>query len=83
MQRDLESFRYRNVLRARKDVVGVLQQSKLLLSGQIDVSADTSTNMPKYIMDDISDAMKGKLPDEYREVLQQYYRRLSEQGNGK
>jgi hypothetical protein len=78
VQRDLENFRYRNVLRARNEVMGSLAQSKLLLSGKIDVSADTSAGMPKYIMDDISDAMKGKLPDEYREVLEQYYRRLSE-----
>lgn len=76
---DLESFRYRNVLRARKETLGALSQSKLLLSGQIDVSNDTSVSMPKYIMDDISDAMKGNLPEEFREVLQQYYKRLSEQ----
>jgi hypothetical protein len=34
--------------------------------------------MPKYIRDDIADAMKGKLPSEFRDVLEQYYRRLSE-----
>ena len=37
--------------------------------------------MPKYIRDNIADAMKGKLPAGYREALQQYYRRLSERAN--
>ncbi|MFB3890389.1 MAG: hypothetical protein ACE15C_00045 [Phycisphaerae bacterium] len=83
VRKDLENFRYKNVLRARKDVINTLTQSKLLLTGGIDVTSDTSVNMPKYIMDDISDAMKGKLPEEFREALKQYYTRLSEQPNGK
>ena len=79
VKKDLEAYRYKNVLRARDETVGAIRQSKELLTGKIDVHADTSTNMPKYLMDDISDAMKGNLPDEYREVLKQYYQRLSEE----
>ena len=78
---DSYPHRYRNVLRVKKETIQTIAQSKLLLTGGIDVSADKSANMPKYIMDDISDAMKGKLPDEFRDVLEQYYRRLSEQPN--
>jgi len=75
---DLEQGRYQNVLRARHQTIAALRQSKLLLAGKIDVSADTSSTMPKYIRDEIADAMQGKLPEEYKEVLRQYYRRLSE-----
>jgi len=75
---DLEHNRYNNVLRARHQTLSALRQSKLLLAGKIDVSADTSSTMPKYIRDEIADAMQGKLPEEYKEVLRQYYRRLSE-----
>ena len=38
--------------------------------------------MPKYIRDNVADAMKGKLPAAYRDVLEQYYRRISEQAAG-
>jgi hypothetical protein len=77
VQRDLDKGRYQNVLRAREQTISALKQSKLRI-GQIDVARDTSAEMPKYIRDDIADAMKGKLPSEFRDVLEQYYRRLSE-----
>jgi len=80
VQHDLEKGRYQNVLRARERTLSALTQSKLRI-GRIDVAQDTSAEMPKYIRDDIADAMKGKLPAEFRDVLQQYYRRLSEAGN--
>ncbi|MDP6544549.1 MAG: hypothetical protein QGH60_11195 [Phycisphaerae bacterium] len=77
---DLDKFRYHNALRARKEVVGALQDTAMLLSGNVDVQADVSASMPKYIRDDIADAMKGTLPEEFREVLKQYYRRLHQEG---
>jgi len=76
---DLEQYRYRNALRARDETVGVIRETRLLLSGEVDVTADTSQSMPKYIRDDIADAMKGDLPEKFRDALQDYYRRLSEQ----
>jgi hypothetical protein len=78
VQSDLESYRYWNALRARDETLGGLRQTKLLLSGAIDVTADTSQSMPKTVRDDIADAMQGKLPDEYEGALREYYRRLSE-----
>jgi hypothetical protein len=48
--------------------------------GQIDVVQDTSAEMPKYVREDISDAMNGKLPAEFEDVLKVYYSRLSEAG---
>lgn len=77
---DLENYRYRNVLRARDTTVGALQQADLLMNGKIDVAADSTSRMPKHVRDDIADAMKGKLPEEFRDPLQQYYRRLNEAG---
>ncbi len=78
--RDLEKGRYQNALRARNQTLGALEQTKLRI-GKIDVMEDTSQSMPKYIRDDIADAMQGKMPDEFKDVLEQYYRRLSETGN--
>ena len=76
---DLEAGRYQNVLRSRNKTLSALRQSKLRI-GKIDVTEDTSGGMPKYVRDDIADAMKGKLPEEYKDVLEHYYRRLSERG---
>ena len=77
---DLDKFRYHNALRARKEVVGALQDTAMLLSGDVDVQADATSSMPKYIRDDIADAMNGTLPEEFREVLKQYYHRLNQEG---
>jgi len=77
---DLDKFRYHNALRARKEVVGALQDTAMLLSGDVDVQADVTASMPKYIRDDIADAMNGTLPEEFREVLKQYYHRLNQEG---
>jgi len=76
VKKDLENNRYRSALRAKQAMLSALKQTMLSLSGKVDVEADSSSTMPKYIRDDIADAMKGKLPAEYREALQQYYRRL-------
>ncbi|MBT3200472.1 MAG: hypothetical protein HN350_11195 [Phycisphaerales bacterium] len=77
---DLDKFRYHNALRNRKEVVGALQDTAMLLSGNIDVQSDASSSMPKYIKDDIADAMNGTMPEEFREVLKQYYRRVNQEG---
>ncbi len=80
VKKDLENYRYNNVLRAKDATISALKQTQLSLSGKVDVEADTSSAMPKYIRDNIADAMKGKLPAEFGPDIQQYYRRLSEQG---
>ncbi len=77
VRRNLEAGRYQNVLRQRNTTLSALRQSKLRI-GKLDVTEDTSNGMPKYIRDDIADAMKGKLPEEFKDVLEQYFRRLSE-----
>jgi hypothetical protein len=78
VQKDLEAGRYRNALRRRRATLSALEQSKLMLSGDIDVTTDTAKAMPKYVRDDIADAMKGTLPREYEDELRQYYKRLRE-----
>jgi len=77
---DLRNYRYQNVLRARHAVLKALGEIGGTKTGEIDVLIDSSVNMPKYIRDNIADAMKGNMPEEYREVLEQYYRRIGEVG---
>ena len=83
VRNELENHRYSNALRSQKRLVGTIREAGDLLTGKIDVTQDSSAGMPKYIRDDIADAMKGKLPDQYRAVLEQYYRRLGETGGGR
>ncbi len=79
-QEDLEGHRYSNALRTKDSTLEALQQTRLAVDKKVDVTADTSAGMPKYIKDNISNAMKGKVPEEYRDVMENYYRRLGEQG---
>ena len=51
-----------------------------LVSLTAPAQADVTASMPKYIRDDIADAMNGTLPEEFREVLKQYYHRLNQEG---
>jgi hypothetical protein len=76
---DLENYRYRNVLRSGAETLGVIRQTRMLLAGEVDVTVDESATMPKYVREDIADAMKGELPEKFRDALREYYRRLSEQ----
>ncbi|MCD4826073.1 MAG: hypothetical protein K8S55_15895 [Phycisphaerae bacterium] len=76
---DLDKGDYRNALRRRTATLRALRQTKRMLGTKVQVTADTSAAMPKYVRDNIADTMNsGNLPEEYREILQQYYKRLSE-----
>ena len=72
-----------DAVRRRHVTLSALRQTHQLLTGRIDITADATANMPKHIRDDIADAMKAKLPAEFRDVLQKYFTRLSEQGQDK
>jgi len=83
VRNDLRHYRYRNALRARDVTLAALGQAKSLLGGEVSVQADRTAGMPKYVRDNIADAMTGKLPADYGQAVQQYYRRLSEQTGGR
>ncbi len=81
VQRDLEAGRYQNALRRRTSTLRALRQTRDMLTGQIDVQRDASAALPKDKLDDITDAMQHAQPKQYKEALQQYYQRLSENAN--
>ncbi len=78
VKNDLDDGRYRNALRARKVTIQALRQTQMMIGKKLEVTEDSSNAMPKYVRDNIAAARGGKLPAEYREMLEQYYRRLSE-----
>jgi len=77
---DLANYRYRNVLRTRQATLGALRDARDQLTVDVDVVRDASTDVPKYIRENINDAMGADLPAEHREQLQQYYRRIGAEG---
>lgn len=80
VQNDLKQNRYTNALRARKQVLSALGDTAMLVSGEVTVQADTSQTMPKHVKEDIADAMNGTLPEEFRQALKQYFKRISQDG---
>ncbi|MCK5114577.1 MAG: hypothetical protein KAR11_07435 [Phycisphaerae bacterium] len=76
VRNDLERGEYQNALRRRRGVISNLQDARKSFGKKLEVTGDTSAGGAKQIRDDISDAMKGKFPAEYREALQEYYKRL-------
>jgi len=80
---DLENYRFANALRRRDVTLGALRRTQLLLAGKIDVTADATANMPKYVKDDIADSRQSELPEEYRQALKEYFTRLAETGGKK
>ncbi len=75
---DLKAGRYKNVLRQRNVLISSLKQTALLLGGMINVRSDKSTAMTKQVRDNVADTMQDKMPEDYKDVMQQYYRRMSE-----
>jgi len=79
---DLENGRYENALRAREAIRENLKDAKLHLTGDnITVRTDASAGMPKYVVDDMNDAALRNLPEEYKEALQEYFRKLNAGGD--
>jgi hypothetical protein len=72
---DLKNYRYQNVLRSRHATLEAIREAGAK-TGQIDVVRDASSSMPKHLRDNIADAMKGRPPERYRDVVEQYYRRI-------
>ncbi len=79
VKKDLENADYRNALRRRDETLGALKDTRRMAGKEIEIAEDQSAAMPKYLKDNINDARSGKLPPEYRPVLEQFYKRLSEQ----
>ena len=79
VRRDLEKGDYVNALRRRKSTLEAIEKSGQMAESTVEVSEDTTVPMPKYIRDNINDASNSSLPPAYRPILEEFYRRLSEQ----
>jgi hypothetical protein len=78
IQRDLLAGRYQSALRRKDVVLGGLEDTKMLLSGEIRIRRDTSSALPTQIQDELLDALEKPMPKGYEEYLKRYYQRLNE-----
>jgi hypothetical protein len=78
VRRDLQAGDYRNALRKRPATLAALRGTQQMIGRPIEVAEDETAPLPKKVRDDIAEALGAKLPEEYRRMLEDYYRRLSE-----
>jgi len=75
---DLESGRYRNIMRRKAVMLDGLKGSKLMLKGEIRVNRDRSAGLPSHMQDEIIDAAGEPTPRGYEDLIKGYYQALSE-----
>lgn len=79
VREDLQAGEYRNALRRRGETLQAIRQAHRMLDGEVTVRQDPTDALPEYVRDDINQARNGKLPQQYRQAIEAYYRRISEQ----
>ena len=79
VESDLDANRYQNAMRERDVLLDSLDESKLMLGGQIHAQRDTTPTPGGKLHHQIDDAMKGELPAAWKDALDQYYQKLSQQ----
>jgi hypothetical protein len=75
---DLEANRYQNAMRDRDVILDSMDESRLLLGGEVHAERDTTPTAGEKLHQQIDDAMKGELPAAWSDALKQYYQKLSQ-----
>jgi hypothetical protein len=76
---DLEANRYQNAMRERDVMLDSMDESRLMLGGEVHAERDTTPTAGQKMRQQIDDAMKGELPAAWSDALKQYYQKLSQQ----
>jgi hypothetical protein len=79
VESDIASNRYNNALRRRDIMLDRMDESHLLLSGQLHVQKDTSPTASDRMEDQINDVVNGNLPAAWSESLKEFYKKLAQQ----
>ncbi len=77
---DLRNARYENVLRRRPVILKNLKGTRTFLEEQVRINRDYSSGLPKHLQDELLDAARGASPPGYEQLLQDYYKSISKQG---
>jgi hypothetical protein len=76
---DLDANRYQNAMRERDVMLDSMDESRLMLGGEVHAERDTTPTAGEKMRSQIDDAMKGELPAAWSDALKQYYQKLSQQ----
>ncbi len=84
IQQELEAGGYvATAGRREKTVLSNLRELKELVDKQKEVRRDRSALLPKELRDEISSGLKEEVPQQYREMVESYFRALSEAGSAR
>jgi hypothetical protein len=78
VERDLLAGRYSSALRQKDIVVDKLQDTRMMVGGEVRIRQDASPAVPNEVRQDVLDALDKPMPRGYEEYLKKYYERLSE-----
>ncbi len=78
MENDLQRGAGRDYGELQRRVVEKLQQAKKVVGAQVRSNEDTAAHLPKRMRDELESAMDEEAPAEYRDLIEDYYKNLSE-----
>lgn len=78
MEEDLARCKGQNYAELQKRIVEKLAQAKKVLGAEVRSNEDTAAHLPKRLRDQLESAMDEEAPAEYRDLIEQYYKNLSE-----
>jgi len=78
MENDLGRLAGRDYGELQRRVVEKLQQAKKVVGAQVRSNEDTAAHLPKRMRDELESAMDEEAPAEYRDLIEDYYKNLSE-----
>ncbi len=74
---DLKANRYQTAMRRKDVLLDRLDTSRMLLGAEVHVKQDTTPTGQNKQRKEIGDAMKGELPEAWKESLKRYYEKLA------
>jgi hypothetical protein len=78
-EESLKANRYTNALFFEKEAVQSLNTAKVLASGQVHVTLDTTPAVNEKVQKDINDALNGVMPKGYADPVKAYFEKLSKE----
>lgn len=75
---DLKRFKGQDYEAKRKEIVEKIRAVQKIVEAEIDRSRDLAAPMPKELRDELQNALDEQAPEEFRDLVKEYYKTLSE-----
>jgi len=80
-EESIKANRYENAVNYQQQAADSLNTAKLMASGQMHVTLDSTPQASTKVQKDMQDAMNGAMPKGYADPVKAYFERLSQPGN--